>query len=595
MKTCRPSRRLGKHLNRVTSYTLDRLEPRLLLTTVNWVGGPTGNWNVPANWDSNALPGAVDDVVISGGVMVNVDSDVPTVNSMMSTFGNALIISGGSLSISNGGMFIGGELRLEGGVFTASTVDSSHTTFGGSAFRMSGGTLKGNIHFTTGGQLNWSGGEMASPGVTRAVGANSTVSFIETENTVVLSRLLDWSGRGLQISGNVEMRTGSSLNIQASFGYLLSLRDAVITDGGGAGVFRCSRPFFLHGESTISVRSEVTGDEISMQGGATPGTLSLLGGGNGTFVVENGSEVRIGGEGFALVGLGSKELDGEIFFDEGDSTFAGVADAVTVVGTDTRLTITAASTFNQLTIDGSAQMRIESAVIQVDGPFLISGSGSLTLAAHAPSVAPALLKVNGPLVMSGSASLTLATHAPAPDPHVLRTQSVAQGGASVINVNDNAVVVDYTGGLTPPLDLIQALINSGRAGGTWTGSGITSIAAKNNPLHNTTLGAMDSADFKMLYGPAALFQGQEIITPAVLVRYTYYGDTDFNGIIDFDDYSRADAGFNTHRSGWLNGDFDGNGVLDFDDFSLIDLAFNTQDVQLRPSAGRVHSKLARFR
>ena len=48
-----------------------------------------------------------------------------------------------------------------------------------------------------------------------------------------------------------------------------------------------------------------------------------------------------------------------------------------------------------------------------------------------------------------------------------------------------------------------------------------------------------------------------------------------NGV-NFDDYSRIDNGFNTGRSGWLNGDFDGNGAVNFDDYSLIDLAFNTQ-------------------
>jgi hypothetical protein len=60
------------------------------------------------------------------------------------------------------------------------------------------------------------------------------------------------------------------------------------------------------------------------------------------------------------------------------------------------------------------------------------------------------------------------------------------------------------------------------------------------------------------------------------VKYTYYGDTDFNGTLNFDDYSRADAGFNGHKSGWINGDFDGNGSVNFDDYSLIDLAFNAQ-------------------
>jgi hypothetical protein len=65
------------------------------------------------------------------------------------------------------------------------------------------------------------------------------------------------------------------------------------------------------------------------------------------------------------------------------------------------------------------------------------------------------------------------------------------------------------------------------------------------------------------------------------VKYTYYGDTDFNGKVNFDDYVRTDSGFNNHLSGWLNGDFDGNGVVNFDDYVLIDLAFNTQNTTLR--------------
>ena len=117
---------------------------------------------------------------------------------------------------------------------------------------------------------------------------------------------------------------------------------------------------------------------------------------------------------------------------------------------------------------------------------------------------------------------------------------------------------------------------AGRNGGTWTGSGITSFAAFAANPKNTTLGVMESSDFKAIYGNAAPFAGQTIDATSVLVKYTYYGDTDFNGRVNFDDYVRTDAGFNSHAFGWLNGDFDGNGTVNFDDYVLIDLAFNTQ-------------------
>jgi hypothetical protein len=92
---------------------------------------------------------------------------------------------------------------------------------------------------------------------------------------------------------------------------------------------------------------------------------------------------------------------------------------------------------------------------------------------------------------------------------------------------------------------------------------------------------MEASDYKAIYGASATFDGEAIDATAVLVKYTYYGDTDFNGRVNFDDYVRTDAGFNNHRSGWLNGDFDGNGIVNFDDYVLIDLAFNTQSAPLR--------------
>jgi len=127
-----------------------------------------------------------------------------------------------------------------------------------------------------------------------------------------------------------------------------------------------------------------------------------------------------------------------------------------------------------------------------------------------------------------------------------------------------------------PLANIQALINSARNGGSWDGFGITSSTARDASPRNTTLGAMRGSDFSGIYGAGTLFNGQAITDGAVLVKYTYYGDTDFNGAVNFDDYSRTDNGFNQGRSGWNNGDLDGNGVVNFDDYSLIDLAFNTQ-------------------
>ena len=163
---------------------------------------------------------------------------------------------------------------------------------------------------------------------------------------------------------------------------------------------------------------------------------------------------------------------------------------------------------------------------------------------------------------------------------VLVTNAISVNGSGKLDLNNNDLIVEYTGASALPL--VQQLIQVARTGGAWSGAGITSSSARLASPANTTLGVVEASDFKSIYGADATFDGQTIDTSAVLVKYTYYGDTDFNGVVDFDDYSRTDSGFNLGRTGWFNGDFDLNGVVDFDDYSLIDMAFNTQGAALRP-------------
>jgi hypothetical protein len=150
--------------------------------------------------------------------------------------------------------------------------------------------------------------------------------------------------------------------------------------------------------------------------------------------------------------------------------------------------------------------------------------------------------------------------------------------ASVVS---RANVRSQIGTCTERVDAPPVERHLGRNGGGWNGTGITSSAAATMTAHNTTLGAMDFSDYWSVYGKGATFDGEPLDSTAVLVKYTYYGDTDFNGHVNFDDYLRTDNGFNNHLSGWLNGDFDLNGTVNFDDYVLIDLAFNTQSGTLR--------------
>jgi hypothetical protein len=139
---------------------------------------------------------------------------------------------------------------------------------------------------------------------------------------------------------------------------------------------------------------------------------------------------------------------------------------------------------------------------------------------------------------------------------VLRTSALSISANSELQLNDNDLILDYTS--ATPLAQCRRSSIPPAAGGTWNGFGITSMSAKDNPSHNTTLGVMEASDYQAILGNPN------------------YGDANFSGTVDFDDYVRIDVGFNTGLTGWSNGDFNGNGQVNFDDYVLIDIAFNTQ-------------------
>jgi len=71
------------------------------------------------------------------------------------------------------------------------------------------------------------------------------------------------------------------------------------------------------------------------------------------------------------------------------------------------------------------------------------------------------------------------------------------------------------------------------------------------------------------------FGGLSADANSILVKYTLVGDLDLDGDVDADDYSRIDAGYAQHLSGYWNGDLDYNGRINADDFFAIDRAFSS--------------------
>jgi hypothetical protein len=66
------------------------------------------------------------------------------------------------------------------------------------------------------------------------------------------------------------------------------------------------------------------------------------------------------------------------------------------------------------------------------------------------------------------------------------------------------------------------------------------------------------------------FDGQPVNTSSILVKYTWIGDLNLDGIVDDKDL----AAFNPSGSGWTSGNVDQNGIVNLDDLYLIQGAYN---------------------
>jgi autotransporter-associated beta strand protein len=173
--------------------------------------------------------------------------------------------------------------------------------------------------------------------------------------------------------------------------------------------------------------------------------------------------------------------------------------------------------------------------------------------------------------------------------------SMAPG--SVFDLTDNDLVVranEFTKNTIH--SNIQANIVGARNGldanflTNWTGAGITSSKARHVNVMTgfdlVGLGVIRNSDLEVVTGTPnhyySAFSGQLVGQHDVLVKYTYVGDTNFDGIVSFDDYAAMDSAFFglIPNLGWATGDVNFDGLINFDDYSVVDQVFFSQGAPL---------------
>src|SRR5581483_7603982 len=215
------------------------------------------------------------------------------------------------------------------------------------------------------------------------------------------------------------------------------------------------------------------------------------------------------------------------------------------------------------------------------GTLTVAATGSLPAGGSVTN--NAALKVNGntsPGAITGTGTLTLGTVA-GPNSNVLTLasgsgQSTQTGltvnPGSTLDLTNNSFDIHY-GTNGSPDSTIRTLITSGRNGGAWNGTGITSSHAA--VTSGGAVGYADGAD-GVVPGLAA---GDE------LVKYTLAGDANLDGTVSFSDFQVLAENFGASGK-WDQADFNYDGQTSFSDFQLLAENFgNTASL----SAGQISS------
>ena len=370
----------------------------------------------------------------------------------------------------------------------------------------------------------------------------------------------------------------------------------------GVGVIRNQAKVSLHGAGSVfghlNALAENQGSLAIMEGRSFSTAASLRN--SGTLTIGAGSSLTINGP---FINTGIVNSMGTLSVAaSGERAAAFAADqpagSLTISGN-----ITNAGLMNLNGGLGASGLFTNTGTLSISGqqdwkgdPLLVVDGGKLVLASNAGTLDQPVLQIQ--LLNQGQATFASPQHLkslgissgvaalfPGGD-NVLRTGQLSLAGPSSLDLADNAMIVQSTSSTREAiLSQITEWVGLGRnsPSGLWTGPGITSSAAGADSRHMTALGV--ALNDKGL-GRDTLFSnfaGQPVDIDCTLVRYTWNGDANLDGVVNADDYFRIDSGFITQEEGYYNGDFNYDGVVNADDYFLIDSAFLGQTGPLSAS------------
>jgi hypothetical protein len=218
---------------------------------------------------------------------------------------------------------------------------------------------------------------------------------------------------------------------------------------------------------------------------------------------------------------------------------------------------------------GTNMLDAQSGVTRIDSTVAAGGTLDTTVGTTAELVTHRFRQTSLTLAAGSNATVLSAGTLDA----VSRLNALNVGTGATLDINDNALVLDYTG--ASPEATIRAKIIEGRGGvgignGNWNGTGITSgaaAAANATDPESRSIGYADNSTLPL--GAYTTFRGQPVDATSVLIAFTRTGDANLDSLVNDDDATILGAFYPSASATWATADFDYTQTVDDNDATLL--------------------------
>ncbi|MBC7782583.1 MAG: autotransporter-associated beta strand repeat-containing protein [Burkholderiales bacterium] len=514
----------------------------------------------------------------SGGTTVNKQSIQASATNAFGTGPINFVLNNSSTNTSRlyiaGGITLPNEINIaQGNPFTGFGVLQYLAASTGSS------TLSGTITISAD---NLNGGlVVGAPNVGDFLNITGAINTAGTATTVIQrGGNVKYSGGGnypnLTITGLAAIGVNNGLNTAAAV-ILGAAADSILDLNG----FNQTLPSIVKGGSAASVTNTAVG----------PATLTL-----NTAVANTYAGTLDGTLALTKTGADTLTLSGVNTYAGATSVSAG---ALNVTGTHSAnaayaVTGTGALRISAGGVVGASTLNSTAAVTN-DGSLSSSGGGTVAGITHtAPGLGTTTVSGGtlnsmtgahqGTLALTTGGKLSIAINGGMTGVSLVNAVTSPVSGANfegTLELHDNDLIVEYGGNpssYTDVLNMVKSGISLLGFGGN--GTGITSAeviaqGAGGVGLNGTMLGVIDGVTTG---GQVTTLSGFTVPNPtqSVLVKYTWRGDANLDGVVNGSDYALADTGFSGGGTGWFYGDVNYDGVINGSDYALIDTGFSSQ-------------------